>query len=111
MGFHPLKALAGKLNLKNNAEIEALLNTELEYWWQEVVKHLGWQDLNPRRLEKRKSGFYKASYHPLKMKVYAMNDAQAVAEYLAKKREENLRTVKQKMTAMGESLKQKVRGY
>jgi len=104
MGFFPKKVDKNEVHFKNIKELEPLIQHELEYWWKEAIKHMHWEDVVPKKLEERKKGFWKAMYNPLRVKCFAFSDVGTVAEWLKNKRDENIRTLKQKMSQFGEKL-------
>jgi hypothetical protein len=107
MGWHPLKVFKGKLKLKSKEEIEAVIQIELEKYWQEAVKHFHWEDLSDERKATRKAGFVKALEQGVRVKAYAFSDATSLKEYFAKQWEDNKRTLLHKWKMYDKKAKNK----
>jgi hypothetical protein len=109
MGWHPkpFKNIFGGHKGISREEANAMTTKELDFWFAEISKRLGWDNLPEDRLAERKAGFSKSLWHSVRGKVLAMSDIQHVQDWFAHTRETQITDLTNKMKLAEEQIKSK----
>jgi len=109
MSFNPklIKHIFNSHKGISREEANAMTEKELDFWFTEISKRLGWDSLPQDRLEQRKSGFKKSLYHSVRGKVLAFSDAQRASDWIKKQRDVQINDLTNKMKLAEEQIKSK----